>query len=281
MCRAFRFRDVHGEIAGLVKDIPIASAMDQPAIRAYRTPQAEGPPRFPKHMAGTHFARPWRIFSCNLFRYAHDTRSTCSVLLLPAPANAQRPRPSPCSRAKGSPGHNEPFRRRFQSRSARDERSRLVGDRAKRIVAPVRSGEPQCAVRHLEPGPLPANEPLGTQRQSFLAGAGRAGTGNGGRRQRRRQQQLEQRKREQRLGRARPGKATSCLFEDEDYRGNVRNISGAVRDLCALGFNDKASSVIVNRGRWVLCDQGDYKPRVHHLGTRHNIPALPPTGSTT
>ena len=43
-------------------------------------------------------------------------------------------------------------------------------------------------------------------------------------------------------------------------------ISGPVRDLSTLGFNDKTSSLVINRGRWLLCDQGDYKPPCINLG---------------
>jgi hypothetical protein len=56
------------------------------------------------------------------------------------------------------------------------------------------------------------------------------------------------------------GQGDVILFEDDNFRGDARSISAPVRNLTSLGFNDRASSVIVNRGRWMLCDQGDFGP---------------------
>jgi len=43
------------------------------------------------------------------------------------------------------------------------------------------------------------------------------------------------------------------LFEDDDFRGARFNANSSVDDLARVGFNDRASSVIVRSGAWQLC----------------------------
>jgi hypothetical protein len=49
------------------------------------------------------------------------------------------------------------------------------------------------------------------------------------------------------------------LFQDSNFNGRGVGITGDVRDLGR--FNDAASSVHVNGGRWLLCEHGNFEGR--------------------
>ena len=49
------------------------------------------------------------------------------------------------------------------------------------------------------------------------------------------------------------------LFEHDNYGGRVFRSGSAVGNLGDTGFNDKASSVIVNGGRWQLCSDAYFR----------------------
>ena len=50
------------------------------------------------------------------------------------------------------------------------------------------------------------------------------------------------------------------LFENDNYSGRVFRSSTTVPNLANVGFNDKASSVIIERGsRWVLCSDANFR----------------------
>jgi uncharacterized protein YcfJ len=53
--------------------------------------------------------------------------------------------------------------------------------------------------------------------------------------------------------------AQISLYQDDGWRGRVYAAGGAVPDLARVGFNDRASSVIVERGRWEVCDDANFR----------------------
>ncbi len=55
------------------------------------------------------------------------------------------------------------------------------------------------------------------------------------------------------------------LFEHDRFTGRSVNINQPVRDMTRLGFNDRASSVIVRGGRWTLCEHGRFSGRCVNL----------------
>lgn len=55
------------------------------------------------------------------------------------------------------------------------------------------------------------------------------------------------------------------LFEHDRFAGRSVNINQPVRDMTRLGFNDRASSVIVRSGRWTLCEHGRFGGRCVNL----------------
>ncbi len=44
------------------------------------------------------------------------------------------------------------------------------------------------------------------------------------------------------------------FYEGEGYRGRVFSTQNAVPDFTRVGYNDAASSVVVDRGRWLVCE---------------------------
>jgi uncharacterized protein YcfJ len=55
--------------------------------------------------------------------------------------------------------------------------------------------------------------------------------------------------------------ATITFYEDEGFRGRVFASEKQVGNLERAGFNDRASSVIVNRGRWEVCERARFEGR--------------------
>ena len=55
--------------------------------------------------------------------------------------------------------------------------------------------------------------------------------------------------------------AQITFYEAEGFRGRVFATEQAVPDLSEFGFNDRASSVIVEQGRWEVCDDVGFKGR--------------------
>jgi uncharacterized protein YcfJ len=48
--------------------------------------------------------------------------------------------------------------------------------------------------------------------------------------------------------------AQVTLYQQQNFHGRAFNTNGPVSDLGRLGFNDRASSVIVERGQWQVCE---------------------------
>ena len=55
--------------------------------------------------------------------------------------------------------------------------------------------------------------------------------------------------------------AQLTLYEGENFHGRSFTASGPVSNLDGTGFNDRASSAIVDRGRWELCEHADFGGR--------------------
>ena len=55
-----------------------------------------------------------------------------------------------------------------------------------------------------------------------------------------------------------PAAAQISFYGNDDYRGQVFNLSRPVQNFATLGFNDRASSVVVERGRWEVCENADF-----------------------
>jgi hypothetical protein len=68
------------------------------------------------------------------------------------------------------------------------------------------------------------------------------------------------------------GSDAVVLFEHANFEGRQLGISSTVARLGDLGFNDMASSVIVRRGRWQLCEHADFGGQCLVLGPgRHAL----------
>jgi uncharacterized protein YcfJ len=55
--------------------------------------------------------------------------------------------------------------------------------------------------------------------------------------------------------------AQITFYEGEGFRGRVFTTSGPVDNFAPVGFNDRASSVIVDRGRWEVCEHAFFAGR--------------------
>jgi hypothetical protein len=54
------------------------------------------------------------------------------------------------------------------------------------------------------------------------------------------------------------GAADLTLYTDDDFQGRPLNVVIDLRQLGSLNFNDRASSVVVEKGAWILCTDEDY-----------------------
>jgi uncharacterized protein YcfJ len=55
--------------------------------------------------------------------------------------------------------------------------------------------------------------------------------------------------------------AQVTLYEQEGFHGRAFTANGPIYNLDKLGFNDRASSVIVDRGDWQVCEDADFRGR--------------------
>jgi hypothetical protein len=49
------------------------------------------------------------------------------------------------------------------------------------------------------------------------------------------------------------------LFSGQRFEGPAVSLSGDVRSLNDVGFNDRAGSIVINEGRWEFCEHGDFR----------------------
>jgi hypothetical protein len=54
------------------------------------------------------------------------------------------------------------------------------------------------------------------------------------------------------------GAADLVLFAEGDFQGRPVNVVIDMRQLASLNFNDRASSVIIEKDAWVLCSGEDF-----------------------
>jgi hypothetical protein len=52
--------------------------------------------------------------------------------------------------------------------------------------------------------------------------------------------------------------ADLTLYADDDFQGRPLNVVIDLRQLGSLNFNDRASSVVVEKGAWILCTEEDF-----------------------
>ena len=55
--------------------------------------------------------------------------------------------------------------------------------------------------------------------------------------------------------------AQITFYEGEGFRGRAFAVNGEVRNFDRTGFNDRASSVVVDRGRWEVCENARFQGR--------------------
>jgi len=53
----------------------------------------------------------------------------------------------------------------------------------------------------------------------------------------------------------------AVLYSDAGFRGEAVRIDGAVPSLGRIGFNDRASSIAINRGVWEVCVDANFRGR--------------------
>ena len=54
------------------------------------------------------------------------------------------------------------------------------------------------------------------------------------------------------------GAADLTLFSDGDFQGRPLNVVIDLRQLGSLNFNDRASSIVIEKGAWVVCTDEDF-----------------------
>lgn len=54
------------------------------------------------------------------------------------------------------------------------------------------------------------------------------------------------------------GAAEITLYEHANFAGAQLTLRGYTRDISSTGFNDRASSIVVNSGRWEVCTDADF-----------------------
>ena len=55
--------------------------------------------------------------------------------------------------------------------------------------------------------------------------------------------------------------AQVTLYDQEGFHGHTFSANGPIFNLDKLGFNDRASSIIVDRGDWQVCEDSDFRGR--------------------
>src|SRR6188768_2870043 len=55
--------------------------------------------------------------------------------------------------------------------------------------------------------------------------------------------------------------AAITFYEGEGFRGRAFTTDKQVHNFARFGFNDRASSVVVDRGRWEVCDDAAFHGR--------------------
>lgn len=61
------------------------------------------------------------------------------------------------------------------------------------------------------------------------------------------------------IGMASQALAQITFYEGDGWRGRAYAVNGQVRDLSRNGFNDRASSVVIERGQWEVCEDANFR----------------------
>lgn len=69
--------------------------------------------------------------------------------------------------------------------------------------------------------------------------------------------------------RSHPQAASIEIFNRPEFRGRSMRAGDDIADLRDSGFDERASSVVVNEGRWELCTRPDFRGRCAVLGPGH------------
>jgi hypothetical protein len=54
------------------------------------------------------------------------------------------------------------------------------------------------------------------------------------------------------------GAADLTLYSDDEFQGRPLNVVIDLRQLGSMNFSDRASSVVIEKGAWVLCTEEDF-----------------------
>ena len=63
------------------------------------------------------------------------------------------------------------------------------------------------------------------------------------------------------IGLANQAVAQLTLYQGEGFRGPAFSTDRPVRNFDRIGFNDRASSAVVERGRWEVCEDEQFRGR--------------------
>jgi hypothetical protein len=73
------------------------------------------------------------------------------------------------------------------------------------------------------------------------------------------------------------GSGGIALYQDDNFRGRSYTTNHSVSNLNDIGFNDRASSVVIRGGRWQVCENAYFGGRCEALGPGE-YPSLRPFG---
>jgi uncharacterized protein YcfJ len=73
-----------------------------------------------------------------------------------------------------------------------------------------------------------------------------------------------------------PASARVTLYQDDDFQGQSFSTNRQVRNFVNIGFNDRASSIVVTDGRWEVCDDVGFAGacRVLRVGSYPSLRAM-------
>ncbi len=83
--------------------------------------------------------------------------------------------------------------------------------------------------------------------------------------------------------------AQVTLYEGEGFRGRALAVNGPIVDFSRVNFNDRASSVVVDRGRWQVCEDARFDGRcvvlqrgsydsLRSMGLENRVSSIRPIG---
>ena len=67
------------------------------------------------------------------------------------------------------------------------------------------------------------------------------------------------------------------MYEGEEFRGPSFKVDTTIENFDPLGFNDRASSAVVEQGRWEMCEDAGFRGRCTILSSG-NYRSLAPLG---